>query len=297
VAAVCTTRAAAASHSPRTPRLSPSVPGTRLAAAPRTTARTGDAPPLAPRPGRRRNLALAGVAIALFAAAAFQAYRVAYEWGYFTPHASVGSLPLVEVPARHGADGDLMVVLLSADGGWARLDQELAERLAADGYPVAGWNSLRYYRTPRTPAVAADDLTAVMRAYERKWHRPRVLLVGYSFGADVLPIITRMLPEDDRRHLAGVVLLGFWKTAEFQFKPAEWVGKDTGVPEYPTLPAARRLTDVPVLCIGGDHDRRSVCSRIGTPNVRSRAIPAGHSLGAHVGEVYRLMMPLIRKVE
>lgn len=240
---------------------------------------------------------MAALAVAALAAVGLKLYRVAYEWGYFTPPAKVGSLPLVEVPAGKDTEGDLMVVLLSADGGWARLDQELAERLAADGYPVVGWNSLRYYRTPRTPAVAADDLTAVMRAYERKWHRPRVLLVGYSFGADVLPIITKLLPDKDRGHLAGVVLLGFWKTAEFQFKPAEWVGAETDVTHYPTLPAVRRLTDVPVLCIGGDHDRRSVCSRIGTPNVRSHTIPAGHSLGAHVGEVYKLMMPMIRNVD
>lgn len=233
----------------------------------------------------------------VIAGAGFSAFQLAREWGFFIPHASVGSLPLVEVPAAAGTRGDLMVVLLSADGGWARLDQELAAHLAAAGYPVVGWNSLRYFSTPRTPAVAADDLTAVMRTYERKWHRRRVLLVGYSFGADVLPIVTGQLKPNDRRNVAGMVLLGFWADAEFQFKPAEWLGKETGVAEYATLPAARRLGDVPVLCIGGDHDRRSVCSRIGTPNVRSQTIAAGHSLGSHAAQVYRLMVPMIRKVE
>ncbi len=237
-------------------------------------------------------------AICLLAAgAAYGAYRLAREWGYLTPRASVGRLPLVEVPARRGTHGDVLVVLLSADGGWARLDQELAARLAAEGYPVVGWNSLRYYSTPRTPAVAADDLTAVMRTYRRKWHRPRVLLVGYSFGADVLPIVTAQLRRGDRAHVSGVVLLGFWADAEFQFEPSEWLGRERGVREYPTLPAARTLADVPVLCIGGDHDRRSVCSRIGTPNVRSFAIPASHSLGAHVDQVFKLMQPLLRQVE
>lgn len=237
------------------------------------------------------------MAALLLAAGGYGAVLLAREWGYLTPRASVGSLPLVEVPARRGPHGDVLVVLLSADGGWARLDQELAARLAAVGYPVVGWNSLRYFSTPRTPAVAADDLTAVMHAYQRKWHRPRVLLVGYSFGADVLPIVAAQLQRGDRARVAGVVLLGFWADAEFQFRPAEWVGRDGGVLEYATLPDARRLADVPVLCIGGDHDRRSVCSRIGTPNVRSLTVPAGHGLGAHVGQVFRLMQPLLRKVD
>jgi type IV secretory pathway VirJ component len=46
-------------------------------------------------------------------------------------------------------------VLLTGDGGWAGLDQELAERLAARGVPVVGFNSLKYFRTERTPEEAA----------------------------------------------------------------------------------------------------------------------------------------------
>lgn len=240
-------------------------------------------------------MVLALLAVAL-CGAGYAGFRLARQWGYFLPGAEVGSLPLVEVPAKHG-DGDLLVVLLSADGGWARLDEELAGRLAAAGYPVVGWNSLRYYMTPRTPEVAADDLTAVMRAYERKWGRRRVLLVGYSMGADVLPIVASRLEPGDRAHVAGIVLLGLWADAEFQFKPAQWMGKSGGITEYPTLPAARRLTDLPILCLGGDHDRRSVCSRIGTPNVRAVTIPSGHSMGAHVGQVFRVMMPMVRKID
>ena len=242
----------------------------------------------------RRRILLSLLAAAVIGAG-YAAYRLGQQFGYFLPGAEVGTLPLVEVPAKHG-DGDVLVVLLSADGGWARLDEELAARLSAAGYPVVGWNSLRYYMTPRTPEVAADDLTAVMRAYERKWGRRRVLLVGYSMGADVLPIVTSRLQPGDRAHVAGMVLLGLWADAEFQFKPSQWMGKSGGIPEYPTIPAARQLRDVPILCLGGDHDRRSVCARIGTPNVRSVTIPSGHSLGSHAGQVFRVMMPMVRRV-
>jgi hypothetical protein len=69
------------------------------------------------------------------------------------------------------------------------------------------------------------------------------------------------------------------------------------VREYATVPAARRIRDVPILCIGGDHDPRSVCSRIGTPNVTSRTIVAGHSLGSHADQVYTLMTPMLRRID
>ena len=250
------------------------------------------------KPWRRtlRRVALAVLAVALVAGG-YGAYRLLRMWGYFVPRASVGTLPLIEVPAKRDVPGDVMVVLLSADGGWARLDEELAGHLAKAGYPVVGWNSMRYYMTPRDPDVAADDLTAVMRTYQRKWNRPRVLLIGYSFGADVLPIVVDRLERGDRAHVAGVVLLGFWADAEFKFRPREWLGvRARSVREYPTLPYARRLRDLPILCIGGDHDPRSVCSRIGTPNVTTRTIDSGHPLGAHVGEIFTLMQPMLRKI-
>ena len=216
--------------------------------------------------------------------------------GYLRPGGRVGGLPLVEVPARPGSPGgDVMVVLLSADGGWARFDQELAARLAAEGYPVVGWNSLRYYMTPRSPGAAAADLGEVMRVYGERWHRRRVLLVGYSFGADVLPLVAKRLDPADRADVAGLVLLGFWRDAEFKFRPREWRGRIT---HYPTLPFVRRIRDVPILCIGGEHDTRSVCGDIGSPNVTSRTIEeAGHGLGAYVDQVYALMQPMLRELD
>lgn len=256
-------------------------------------------PPLEVQPTLRRRrpsrrVAALALAAVLVAAAAYGAVMAARLFGYLGPRAYVGSLPLVEVPARRGASGDVLVVLLSADGGWARLDEELAARLSAAGYPVVGWNSLRYYMTPRDPAVAADDLSVVMRVYRRKWDRPRVLLVGYSFGADVLPLVTARLDSTDRASVAGLVLLGFSADAEFKFRPRELGGR---IREYPTLPVVRELSSFPILCIGGDRDRRSACARIGTPNATSRTIASGHGLGAHADEVFKLMLPLLRKLE
>ena len=234
---------------------------------------------------------LVGVVVA---GAGYGAFSGARRLGWLQPRAHVGTLPLVEVPAARGTSGDVLVVLLSGDGGWGRLDRELAARLSAAGYPVVGWNSLRYFMAPRDPAVAADDLSVVMRTYQRRWDRPRVLLVGYSFGADVLPVTVARLDSAERANVAGLVLLGFSPDAQFKFRPREPGGR---VRDYATLPAVRGLRGLPILCIGGDQDRRSACARIGTPNASSRTIASGHGLGAHADEVFELMQPLLRKIE
>ncbi|RNF27906.1 hypothetical protein NM04_26050, partial [Massilia aurea] len=94
---------------------------------------------------------------------------------------ALDDLPLTAVPATAGATPathELFAVLLSGDGGWAGLDQDVAAALAARGIPVVGFDSLRYFWRARTPETAARDLARVVRGYGAAWRRPRVLLIG-----------------------------------------------------------------------------------------------------------------------
>ncbi len=111
------------------------------------------------------------------------------------PPAPLADLPIVEMRAT--GDRDLLAVLLSGDGGWAGLDRELADELAAKGVSVVGLDSLRYFWRARTPEGLAADLERIVRYYAGAWQKSRVLLIGYSQGADVLPFAVSRLPERD----------------------------------------------------------------------------------------------------
>ena len=107
----------------------------------------------------------------------------------------VADLSLVEVPATNGRERDTLAILLTGDGGWAGLDKTVAAGLSAHGVPVVGWSSLGYYWTPRNPAAAAADLKRIIEHYTTAWRRSRVLIVGYSFGADVAPFLVTVSPS------------------------------------------------------------------------------------------------------
>lgn len=205
--------------------------------------------------------------------------------------AAVADLSPVEVAATTQGNTDLMAILLSGDGGWAELDKGVAAGLAGAGVPVVGWSSLNYYWTPRTPVSAAADLARIIEHYSKSWGKKRVLLVGYSFGADVLPFLVSRLSTETRARVAGVALLGLSNTAAFEFHVASWLGGG-GNPRYPTVPEVERLT-VPVTCVFGADESDSACRSLKGPHVKAVAVGEGH----HFGNDYARVVELILKSE
>jgi type IV secretory pathway VirJ component len=201
-------------------------------------------------------------------------------------------LPLVEVPPKVAAGEDLMAVILSGDGGWASIDKGLGAALADRGIPVVGWNSLRYFWSPRTPETAARDLDRIVRHYSSAWARQRVLLLGYSFGADVLPFLVSRLPPDTRARVAGVGLLGLGTRAAFEFHVSNWLGAG-GDARYPTPPEVGRLKGLNVVCVVGADERDSACRSL-PPWTRVLTTPGGHHFG---GDYARLGADLLAAVE
>ena len=184
-------------------------------------------------------------------------------------------LPLNIVADAAAPRTDMMAVLYSGDGGWVGLDKDVAGQLARGGIPVVGVDSLSYFWSQRTPQGAAHDLSAIIRGYSRHWHRPRILLVGYSFGADVLPYIVGGLPAAQRAQVQRLSLMGLSPTADFQFHLSSWLNMDSDS-QYPTIPAIERLRGVPMLCVRGTLENDSACPSIPAGLAQMVVVPGGH---------------------
>jgi type IV secretory pathway VirJ component len=200
----------------------------------------------------------------------------------------VADLPLVEVPAT-GASRNSLAVMLTGDGGWADMDKSIAAGLAAAGIPVVGWSSLEYYWTPRTPETAATDLGRIVNHYTQTWRKDRVIVVGYSFGADVAAFLVNRLAAAERSRVAGVVLLGPSDAAAFEFHVADWLGGG-GDSRYRTVPEIERLP-MPVTCVFANDEPDSVCRAAKGARLRSVAVGRGH----HFGGEYDRLVDLILK--
>lgn len=194
------------------------------------------------------------------------------------PSAVVADLGLVEVPAGSPAPRDDFAIVMTGDGGWASLDKQIAASLAEAGVPVVGWSSLDYYWKARTPDGAAVDLARIISHYTTAWHKTRVRIVGYSFGADVASFLVNRLPDALKRQVASVVLLAPSPTATFEFYVTDWIrGREDA--RYPT---AREIAQVrsPVTCVAPRDEPDSVCHEVKSPSLRAVTLGSGHHFGA-----------------
>jgi type IV secretory pathway VirJ component len=182
-------------------------------------------------------------------------------------------LPLVEVPATKGVS-DTLVVFVSGDGGWAAIDKSISKVLADNGLPVIGLNALQYFWTKRTPDVAARDLQTICDRYLAEWKKGRLLFVGYSRGADVLPaMISRLSPETQSK-IRLIALLGPSPTVQFEFHVADWL--HSSAKGVAVKPEVDKLHAHPILCLSGADDKDSLCPSLARPNVNIVTLKGAH---------------------
>jgi type IV secretory pathway VirJ component len=203
--------------------------------------------------------------------------------------AALGDLPVIEVPAQPGtAPADTFAIILSGDGGWAGLDKEVADALSAHGIPVVGLDSLRYFWSARTAEGLARDIDHMIRYYLARLAKKRVLLIGYSQGADVLPFAANRLPAATRATAALAVLMGMSEHALFEFHVSSWISNATTGPL--TLPEVSRIEGIPVLCIYGDGDKDSLCPQLDPSKVRVVKLPGGHHFNGDYAGLARVIL-------
>ncbi|WP_242127090.1 virulence factor [Sphingobium sp. Sx8-8] len=214
---------------------------------------------------KRRSMLVLLLACLLIGAGVYCRYL-----GY--PHGRIFTLVRAPAADRNGT----VAVFFSGDMGFnAGMGPVIAGHMARGGLPVIGVNSLTAFARRRSPEeTAALVEQAVRRALALPGAR-RLMLVGQSFGANMLLVGLDRLAPSLRSRVAMVALIVPADTMLFRATPG-------GVFDFgndgPAGPAARALDWAPVLCIHGLEESGSLCPGWRQHNVRVVGLPGGHFL-------------------
>ncbi|MCJ8506378.1 virulence factor family protein [Rhizobium lemnae] len=178
-----------------------------------------------------------------------------------------------------------MAIIISGDGGWRDIDADLGDALQEDGIPVVGLDSLRYFWSKKDAASTAADLSRIIRAYRKQWGVQNVLLIGYSFGADLLPSTYNQLPEADRSRVVMLSLLALSNSAEFEISVSGWLGASgSGEGGNPTVDL-EKIDPKKVQCVYGTEDDEDACKALASRGIETIGIAGGH----HFDEDYEAL--------
>lgn len=171
---------------------------------------------------------------------------------------------------------DTMAVIYSGDGGWRDIDKQVGDVLQQQGVPVVGIDSLRYFWSERDPQATADDLAKVMDYYRKRWNVRNVLLIGYSFGADILPRTFNLLPPAERARVRQVTLMALSHQVDYKISVLGWLGAsgqgDAGDP----IDDIKHIDPSLVQCIHGTEEEDDACPDLKGTGVDVVAIEGGH---------------------
>jgi type IV secretory pathway VirJ component len=198
----------------------------------------------------------------------------------------IPGLPLIDCPLPGGTPtSDTFAIFFSGDGGWARFERGIARRLVAAGMPVVGWSAFRYLWRQRTPDSVAADLSRVIQAYGQAWQCRRVVLVGFSRGADLLPFAFNRLPGVEQARVVQIVLLGIAPQVAFRYRLRDWLRIGRPPPRRNVLMELAQLPASITLCVNGQDDTEAASdTALSATGIEVQHWPGGHHIGRdHVG--------------
>ncbi len=210
---------------------------------------------------------------------------------------NLDKLPLVILDAKAAAKPefeDAMALVISGDGGWANIDKDIANNLSAQGIPVVGWNSLNYFWQGKNPQIAGQDLQAVVNFYRAHWHKNKVILIGFSMGADVMPFMVNQLNTETQAQLLSVNLLNPSTSVDFTFHLSGWLNTQSEAP-YQTYPEVKNWQQWPSNCFYSDKDQ-SLCTQLEKLDSREQQqiklfyLPGDHHFDGNYTQLIQLIL-------
>lgn len=154
-------------------------------------------------------------------------------------------------------EGSPLAFMISGDGGWTSFDQELGEQFSKEGIPVIGLDAQSYFWNAKTPQKSALEISNAIEYYMKQWNRKSCILVGYSFGASVVPFIANNFPIELKEKIKGVYSLSPDETADFEIHLLDML-QVKSVEKYNVLNEINRIKELNPVCFFGGGENETV---------------------------------------
>lgn len=209
------------------------------------------------------------------------------EGGPVVANPFADDLPLNILPASK-PNNLPMAFMISGDGGWTSFDQTLAEKLNESGIAVVGLDAQQYFWDKKSPDETATMISKVVKYYAEKWDKSSFIMVGYSFGASILPFVNNRLSPPLKAELKNIYCLSPDETADFEIHLSDMLSLG-GKEEYNVLEELRKIKNIKPVCFFGKEEEDINTEHYTASGAKVVLLAGGH----HYDDSYPIILKTI----
>lgn len=183
-----------------------------------------------------------------------------------------------------------MVLYISGDGGFNKFSTSLMQALNKHGYAIIGLNAKDYFWKKRTPKEAAGVIETAIN--ESGLKQKNVILIGYSFGADVSPFMVTHFSAMFADKVAHLILLSPSTKTDFEIHVLQMLG--WGADSGESVPAEINKISKPVTIITGDDESGFPFAELTGKNKKLIKMAGGHHYDGDVNSLCKQIVSQIK---
>ncbi len=188
---------------------------------------------------------------------------------------SLKGLPLYLSGSKGNLDN--LVIYLSGDGGWNSFNHGLIKEFENQGYGVVALNTRKYFWDAVSPELFARDIEQISRYYLNEWKKSSLIIVGYSFGADVVSFIPGRISAELQKKIIKMVLLSPSASTDFIIRLSDMISKSENTDRKYKVGPEIEKTDLPVICVFGKEEELLLRSSLRKKaNLNILEVPGDH---------------------
>lgn len=182
------------------------------------------------------------------------------------------------------------IFYISGDGGMNSFSTSLCESLNKKGYEISALNAKTYFWDKKTPEQTASDVSNYLAKKLSGRKNQQVVLIGYSFGADVLPFVINRLPPSLNEKLRVSFIMASSGNTDFEIHWADIFGKGKKRSMDVVSEINRIRPADKIVILNGSDEQDLDLSKITLKKYTHEVIPGGHHFEGNIDEIVKVIL-------
>jgi type IV secretory pathway VirJ component len=181
-------------------------------------------------------------------------------------------LPLTIWPSQNS---DNLIFYISGDGGMNKFSKSVCETLNNNGYPVYALDARSYFWEGKTPEQTASAISAYLSDQAKLHPFSHLIMIGYSFGANVLTFISTRLSPVIKSKLHDVLIISPSTSTDFEIHLLDIAG----IHSRRSMNVAQeinKLHDFQVVTFFGSNEDDFPVQQLRLQSFHNEILPGGH---------------------